>query len=112
MLAVFFFAFACQKNKEPYPVQIQNAEKIMLKEPAKALSMLDSIRMTIKNQPVETQRYYDLLLFRVNDMCYIPHKSNDTIQKCITYYTKHCDNDKLMAAYYCMGCFYRDKKIL
>lgn len=110
ILVVFFFAFACQKNKEPYPVQIQNAEKIMLKEPAKALLMLDSIRMTIKNQPVETQRYYDLLLFRVNDMCYIPHPSNDTIQKCITYYSKHCDNYKLMVAYYCMGCFYRDKK--
>jgi tetratricopeptide (TPR) repeat protein len=110
ILAVFFLAFACQKNKEPYPIQIRDAEKIMLKEPTKALSMLDRIRTTIKNEPVETQRYYDLLLFRVNDMCYIPHPSNDTIQKCITYYTKHCYNDELMTAYYCMGCFYRDKK--
>jgi tetratricopeptide (TPR) repeat protein len=101
---------ACQKSKQSYPVQILKAEKILINKPTTALSMLDSVKGTIKNQPTETQRYYDLLLFRAHDMCYFPHTSNDSIQKCIAYYTKNFNNDKLMTAYYCMGCFYRDKE--
>ncbi len=101
---------ACQKDKQSYPIQMQRAEKILLNKPITALSMLDSIKEAIKNQPIETRKYYDLLLFRANDMCYIPHPSNDTINKCIAYYTKHFDNDKLMTAYYCLGCYYRNKK--
>jgi len=110
VLVLALLTIACQEDKQSYPTQMQRAEKILLKEPITALSMLDSIKKMIKNQPIEAQRYYDLLLFRANDICYIPHPSNDTIKKCITYYTKHFDNDKLMTAYYCMGCYYRDKK--
>jgi len=110
VLSLIFMIIACQKSKQSYPVQMQKAEKLLISEPATALHMLDSIKSTINYQPTETQRYYDLLIFRANDMCYIPHPSNDTIQRCITYYTKNFNNDKLMTAYYCLGCFYRDKK--
>ena len=89
---------------------MQKAEKLIISNPTTALRMLDGIKITINNQPTETQRFYDLLIFRANDMCYISHPSNDTIQRCITYYTQNFNNDKLMTAYYCLGCFYRDKK--
>lgn len=110
VLVLVFLMIACQKDKQSYPIQMQRAEKILLNKPITALSMLDSIKEAIKNQPIETRKYYDILLFRANDMCYIPHPSNDTINKCIAYYTKHFDNDKLMTAYYCLGCYYRNKK--
>lgn len=110
LFTMIILMIACQKSKQPYPVQILKAEKILINKPATALSKLDSIKGLIKNQPTETQRYYDLLMFRAHDMCYFPHPSNDSIQKCITYYTKNFNNDKLMTAYYCMGCFYRDKE--
>ncbi len=109
-LTLIFMMIACQKSKQSFPLQMQKAEKLVISKPTTALQLLDSIKSKINNQPTETQRYYDLLMFRANDMCYIPHPSNDTIQRCITYYTKNFNNDKLMTAYYCLGCFYRDKK--
>jgi len=97
------------KRQMKYPSEMITANNILLKNPDKALYLLDKLRKNITKQQNGTQMYYQLLLFRAQDMCYISHKSKTEIVKCIDYYKKNYDSDKLMTAYYCLGCYYRDQ---
>lgn len=92
-----------------YPAEMMEAKIVLIKDPHRALLLLTNLRSKINKEPEETRMYYALLLFRAQDMCYVTHKSEQVINTAIAYYKKNGDNDKLMAAYYCLGCYYRDQ---
>jgi len=109
LFSIVVFQVSCNQAKQGYPAEMTKAEKILINDPGRALSLLKGVHEQIKEQPEATQMYYELLLFRAQDMCFITHKSKDIIEKCINYYEKERDNEKLMMAYYCLGCYYRDQ---
>jgi len=107
---LFIMLFSCTpKIETKYPDKLIKADKILISNPNEALVLLTSMGNNIKEEPVEVQMYYEILLFRAQDMCYIVHKSRKTIDKAIEFYKNKRDKDKLMAAYYCCGCYFRDK---
>ncbi len=109
LFSIVVFLVSCNRAKRSYPAEMTKAEKILINDPGRALSLLKGVHEQIKEQPEEAQMYYGLLLFRAQDMCFITHNSKDTIERCINYYEKKSDNEKLMMAYYCLGCYYRDQ---
>jgi len=111
ILLIFILCSCYQKNgKIIYPVNMVKGEKLLIKNPQEALSLLMRLQQQIKDQPKGVQMYYELLLFRAQDMCYVIHKSKDKVDKCISYYKNEVDDDKLMMSYYCLGCYYRDQE--
>jgi tetratricopeptide (TPR) repeat protein len=112
MLLVFIIVslISCNYHSTDYPQQMVQAEGLLTKNPQKALSLLLYFHKDIKLQPKNVQMYYCILLFRAQDLCYVPHKSKKDIDDAVVYFKKHHDNNKLMDAYYCVGCFYRDQK--
>lgn len=84
------------------------AEKMLMINPGSAYQLLCSKRNDLNNESKPAQIYYQLLLFRAQDLCYIPHKSEVTMSMVVQYYQKKNDYEHLMQAYYCMGCIYRD----
>ena len=109
LFSIVVFLVSCKHAQPSYPAEMTKAEKILINDPGRALSLLKEVHKQIMEQPEATQMYYELLLFRAQDMCFITHNSKDTIEECINYYEKESDNEKLMMAYYCLGCYYRDQ---
>jgi tetratricopeptide (TPR) repeat protein len=111
IILLYVTIIASCNSKHAYPVNMVMAEKVIINNPNKALVLLEKLHSQIPKLPKETQMYYEILLFRAKDMCYVPHsiKDKNTIEKCIAYYKINNDNDKLMVAYYCLGCYYRSK---
>jgi tetratricopeptide (TPR) repeat protein len=109
LFSIVVFLVSCNRAKQSYPAEMTKAEKILINDPGRALSLLKGVHEQIKEQPEETQMYYELLFFRAQDMCFITHNSKDTIERCIDYYEKDSNSEKLMMAYYCLGCYYRDQ---
>lgn len=106
---LFIMLFSCaHKIEKKYPDKLIKADKILISNPNEALDLLISMGNNIKEEQVEVQMYYEILLFRAQDMCYIVHKSRNTIDRTIEFYKNKRDNDNLMAAYYCRGCYFRD----
>lgn len=86
------------------------AENCIITHPDSALFYLSTFKNEIKNEPEETQMYYNLLTIKAEDKLYIPHTSDSLIKVITKFYEEYDDNDKLMEAYYYMGSTYRDMK--
>lgn len=86
------------------------AENCIITYPDSALFYLSTLKNEIKNEPEETQMYYNLLTIKAEDKLYIPHTSDSLIKVITKFYEEYDDNDKLMEAYYYMGSTYRDMK--
>lgn len=97
---------SCQKRSLPFI--LVHAEKLLMINPDSAYHLLSRVENQMKEEPESAQMYYQLILFRARDLCYIPHKNSFIISRVIDYYHKKEDDDHLMQAYYCMGCIYRD----
>jgi hypothetical protein len=82
---------------------------MLMSNPDSAYHLLKNMSDAASKEDDYEQMCYDLLLFRAEDLCYLPHHNTLTIQRIITYATTHHDKNLLMQAYYCMGCLYRDK---
>ena len=103
---IFIVFSACQNKGKDY--HLYSIEKEILQDPHKAYNYLDSIGKEIKDAPDSTQMFYQILLCRAKDKCYIRHKSDSTMQNVVKYYKSRNDKEHLMQAYYCMGCINRD----
>lgn len=91
---------ACHK---PYPHNLLQAEALLTAHPDSALTLLNSIKEQIEQEPASTKMYYNLLLTEACDKCDIPY-SNDSLIPAITrYYEQKNEKDKLMKSYYFMG---------
>ena len=107
-LIIFIFATVCSCGDKPYPQEMKRAEQIILANPDSALNILNHLNKQIKSEPESTRMYYEVLLCRAQDLCYFTHKSDETMKKAVEYYKDKKEYDKLLQAYYCLGCIYRD----
>ena len=97
---------SCNK-KDNYHMPFRTVEIILNEHPQKAYNKLKNLN--IKNAPDSLQMYYQILLCRAEDLCYVPHQSDSAMLNVAKYYK--CEDYKvghLMEAYYCLGCIYRD----
>lgn len=83
-------------------------ENCIIAHPDSALSYLATLEKEIKNEPEETQMYYNLLKIKAEDKLYIPHTSDSLIKIITEFYQDYGDYEKLMEAYYYLGSTYRD----
>lgn len=109
VLAGLIILFACHADK-PYPVALQQAERCLLQHPDSALIYLSTLDSTIQQEPEETQMYYRLLKTKAKDKEYIRHTSDSLMKEVVHFYESHRNTEKLMEAYYYLGCVYRDMK--
>lgn len=110
ILLLIGFLLSCCTDKRTYPKAMLQAENCIITYPDSALFYLSTLKNEIKNEPEETQMYYNLLTIKAEDKLYIPHTSDSLIKVITKFYEEYDDNDKLMEAYYYMGSTYRDMK--
>lgn len=101
---------SCSTNEKPYPKAMIQAEECITAHPDSALAYLATLKEEIKNEPKETQMYYNLLTIKAQDKAYMPHTSDSLIKITTDFYENYGDSDKLMEAYYYLGSVYRDMK--
>lgn len=101
---------SCSTNEKPYPKAMIQAEECIIAHPDSALAYLATLKEEIKNEPKETQMYYNLLTIKAQDKAYMPHTSDSLIKITTDFYENYGDSDKLMEAYYYLGSVYRDMK--
>lgn len=99
---------SCSINEKTYPKAMIQAEECITAHPDSALAYLATLKEEIKNEPKETQMYYNLLTIKAQDKAYMPHTSDSLIKVITEFYENHGDSDKLMEAYYYLGSTYRD----
>lgn len=99
---------SCSINEKPYPKAMIQAEECITAHPDSALAYLATLKEEIKNEPKETQMYYNLLTIKAQDKAYIYHTSDSLIKITTEFYENYGDSDKLMEAYYYLGSVYRD----
>lgn len=99
---------SCSTNEKPYPKAMIQAEECITAHPDSALAYLATLKEEIKNEPKETQMYYNLLTIKAQDKAYMPHTSDSLIKITTDFYENYGDSDKLMEAYYYLGSTYRD----
>lgn len=102
--------FACTSSNAPYPEAMQQAMRCMEERSDSALIYLSSLTSVIGNEPEETQMYYGLLKTKAEDKEYIRHTSDSLMKEVVHFYESHRNTEKLMEAYYYLGCVYRDMK--
>lgn len=110
ILFLIGFLFSCSIKKSPYPKTMIQAEECIVAHPDSALFYLSTLEKDIKNEPEETQMYYNLLTIKAKDKSYIIHTSDSLIKVITKFYENYGDSDKLMEAYYYLGSIYRDMK--
>lgn len=98
--------FACSdENISNKLAQIKTAGD---EDPHKALIMLDSLEIDIRNESPYIQHKYDLLKIRLNDKADILPSSDMPILKLIEYFRKEGSNLEMQEVYYYAGSIYRD----
>lgn len=110
ILFLIGFLFSCSIKKSPYPKAMIQAEECIVAHPDSALFYLSTLEKDIKNEPEETQMYYNLLTIKAKDKSYIIHTSDSLIKVITKFYENYGDSDKLMEAYFYLGSVYRDLK--
>lgn len=110
ILFLIGFLFSCSIKKSPYPKAMIQAEECIIAHPDSALFYLSTLEKDIKNEPEETQMYYNLLTIKAEDKSYIIHTSDSLIKVITKFYENYGDSDKLMEAYFYLGSVYRDLK--
>ncbi len=105
---VLLIVSSCQQR--PYPLKLKHAENYLMTDYDSAYNLLSGMQKEIKSESQATRMYYQILLCRAQDLCYVVHKSDTEMKKVIEFYKQCHDNEHLFQAYYCMGCIYRDFK--
>lgn len=101
---------SCCTKQQSYPEAMIQAEACIVASPDSALTLLSTLEEEIKDEPRETQMYYNLLTIKAQDKLYIPHTSDSLIKVITEFYENYGDSEKLMEAYYYLGSTYRDMK--
>lgn len=106
-LGVLLCLFACHRTPH-YPSTLLQAGQLMDIAPDSVLTLLASFKDSIRAESEATQMYYQLLIVKANDKCYISHISDSLIKVVVNYYEEHGTVEQLMEAYYYQGSVYRD----
>lgn len=96
-LISFLILFGCSDNKRDS--RLIGIAEVVSESPEEALSRLDEI--CYDSLSTANRHYYDFLLIKVSDKCYIQHESDSLILDVIKYYS-HQDKDNIYpeALYY------------
>lgn len=110
-ISIFLFVILFTSCKRySIPQSLKDAEQMMMINRDSAYKTLTIMSKKIEGESEYSKQYYQLLLFRSADLCYIPHSSDSIVKEAIKYGKRINSNTILMQAYYCEGCFYRDKE--
>lgn len=99
LLGIFFFS-GCAKSNPEYFSRVEN---IMMKEPCKALDILDSVKEKMDIESIQELMYYRLLYTEACDRCYRTNPYDSLLLEVLQYYTGRNENEKLMKACYFMA---------
>ena len=108
-LLLFFsllLCFACEK--ENLLDKMEHIKHVGNSDPQLALEMLDSIKLTVRNEPEYVQRKYDLLDARLHDKAVIVATSDMMIKDLVIYFDENGSDAEIMEAHYYAGSVYRD----
>ena len=97
---------SCSPNRmhENYLIEI---DSLTYHYPDSAILCLRRLANIIEKQPIDMQKYYQLLTIKANDKAFITHTSDSLILSLITYYEKK-KGRLLPEAYYYAGRVYSD----
>lgn len=107
-ILVFFILISASCSKEEVLDELEHIKTVGNENPQKALAMLDSLEMDIRECGDYAQAKYDLLRIRLNDKAEKEHGSDIVIKKLIRYFDNEGSlSDKQEVCYYA-GSVYRD----
>lgn len=98
----------CACGRKPYPQSLIVADSLASVQPDSAITLLNTMKDSMKAESESTQMYYQLLCIKANDKAYIRHTSDSLILSVLHYYIKKDDKRHLPEAYYYAGRVYRD----
>ena len=97
---------ACSKGK--ILNELEQIKDIGNEDPQKALVMLDSLELEIREYGDYAKAKYNLLRIRLNDKAYNMHKSDIVIKKLVKYFEDEGTMSDKQEVYYYAGSVYRD----
>jgi len=88
--------------------RIEQIKAIGDSDPEKALSMLDSLEIEIRDESDYVKNKFDLLHIRLNDKAYKMPTSDIMIKKLVTYFESNGSDAEKQEVYHYAGSVYRD----
>lgn len=95
-------------NKETVSNKIDAIKKVGDSDPTLALAMLDSLSISIVEQPEKIKNKYFLAKLRVQDKADIIPQSDISAKKLLAYYTNKGTDLEKQEVYFYAGSVYRD----
>lgn len=108
LVAVAGLCLLACSHTSSFPETLLRAECLMDSAPNRAMTLLTDFKDSVRPQSEGTRMYYQLLVIKANDKCYVPHTSDSLIKIVVQYYEDHGTPRQLMEAYYYLGSTYRD----
>lgn len=101
-IAIILILCSCNYNNETRQKLVLADTLLYHTKNDSAMKILKSI--SVENLKDESNRaYYNLLMTQANHVLYMSPMPDSIINRCIEYYTKHYDAEKLAKAYYYNG---------
>lgn len=98
---------AC-KHVAPYPNTLLRIDSLATQHPDSALFMLNLLDDFMPTQSEEIQMYHQLLKAKAQEGSHKSHTSDSVMKRVVRYYQENGPSEKLLEAYYLLGCVYRD----
>ena len=109
--ALFFLLLvimSCSYSNENFLDRIEQIKEFGNEDPEKALAMLDSLEIEVRNESNYAKHKYDLLRIRLNDKAYNFPYSDIMIKKLIGYFEEKGSFPEKQEVYFYAGSTYRD----
>jgi tetratricopeptide (TPR) repeat protein len=100
---------SCKRTNGCIP-KLSKAESLLDKYPDSAMRILHALNKNKANNDEAVRMNYYLLLYQAEDRCEIDHTSDSIMLDVVHYYEKNKYGDRLMRAYYQLGCVYDNMK--
>ncbi len=108
LICLTIFCLGCSCSNHRLLDKMEHIKEIGNQEPDKALVMLDSLELEIREESEYVKRKYDLLRIRLNDKADHIHSSDISIKQLIDYFSRKGSVSEKQEAYYYAGSIYRD----
>ncbi|NDW12243.1 hypothetical protein D0T50_04985 [Bacteroides sp. 214] len=98
---------SCSQRTVTNPLLLR-ADSLMECCPDSALSLLTAFVASVQHESRPTQMYYNLLLTKAQDKCFLTHTSDSLMKSVVDYYQKHGNTHQKMESLYYLASVYRD----
>ena len=109
LLPLVLSAFGACTFHGGYNRQLLQADSLLSGQPAKALSLLDSLYPDAQNWAKAQRIRYYLLRAKAQNKSYQSVEDDTLLRQVADYYDRHGQANDRLAAHYLLGCAYRDK---